>query len=55
MIQSSIGDSRERCEEVDNCLTVIEKGSLILTSKPVAAELGFRIPVAVSPRWANVL
>jgi hypothetical protein len=55
MIQSAFGDSRERCEEVDSCLTVIEISSLILTSKPVAADLGFRIPVAVSPRLANVL
>jgi hypothetical protein len=36
-------------------LTAIEKSSLILTSKSVAAELGFLIAVAVSLRWANVL
>jgi hypothetical protein len=40
---------------IANCLTPNEKSSLILTSKPVAADLGFRIPVVVSPRLANVL
>jgi hypothetical protein len=40
---------------LEHCMTVIETNSLFVTSKAVAAEVGCRIPVAVSPPWTNLL